>query len=410
MAFNILLKDQFTRFVNKLFPIIYAYGTCSTERDVAAKVVTCNGFVLKTGAKVVIRFTDTGSTNPASGNISLNVNGTGAKEVIIGNSNKTVMTYSYGGEFISNKTHEFMFDGTNWVFLGRDTNTTTGTTYAAGSVPANTTFATNGSVKNAYDSLNSNKAAKTEAIKSITRSGTTFTATRCDDTTFTFSQQDNNNKYKYEASSTSTILQFVKDTQAISAFVGFKIKDTANIFGTGANSWIRGFIYYQNGWDSSYTVDGQGFIMKQDANYPTAVRIGGNGSAASNYSISLYAVINNLTSTSTVQPLSAAQGKALNDKLNTFAKLYGRAEPTASADFTISNSSGYPYIMVVHYDGNSSTSQLDDQLIIPKSIWESSAFFKLGFDDKWITFNRTSATTCHCVGRYYGFIEIYGIL
>ena len=35
-------------------------------------------------------------------------------------------------------------------------------------------------------------AKKTEAIKSISRSGTTFTATRCDDTTFTFTQQDNN--------------------------------------------------------------------------------------------------------------------------------------------------------------------------------------------------------------------------
>ena len=36
------------------------------------------------------------------------------------------------------------------------------------------------------------KAPKSEAIKNITRSGTTFTATRCDDTTFTFTQQDNN--------------------------------------------------------------------------------------------------------------------------------------------------------------------------------------------------------------------------
>ena len=254
------------------------------------------------------------------------------------------------------------------------------------------------------------KALKTEAIKSITRSGTTFTATRCDDTTFTFDQKDDNTRYSYEASSTSTILQFVKDTQAVGFFVGFKIKDTANIFGIGANTWIRGFIYYQNGWNSNYTVDGQGFIMKQDSSCPIPVRIGGNGSTASNYSISLYPAVNNLTSTSTEQPLSAAQGKALNDKLNTFVKLYGRAEPTASANFTISNSSSYPYIMVVHYDGNGSNSQLEDQLIIPKSIWESSAFFKLGFDDKWVTFRRVNATTCYCAGRNYGFIEIYGVL
>lgn len=38
-------------------------------------------------------------------------------------------------------------------------------------------------------------AKKTEAIKSISRSGTTFTATRCDGTTFTFTQQDNNTTY-----------------------------------------------------------------------------------------------------------------------------------------------------------------------------------------------------------------------
>lgn len=39
------------------------------------------------------------------------------------------------------------------------------------------------------------KADKSDAIKNITRSGTTFTATRADDTTFTFTQQDNNTTY-----------------------------------------------------------------------------------------------------------------------------------------------------------------------------------------------------------------------
>lgn len=41
-------------------------------------------------------------------------------------------------------------------------------------------------------------AQKTEAIKNITRSGTTFTATRCDNTTFTFDQQDTNTTYSAE--------------------------------------------------------------------------------------------------------------------------------------------------------------------------------------------------------------------
>lgn len=38
-------------------------------------------------------------------------------------------------------------------------------------------------------------ASKDESIKTITRSGTTFTATRADGTTFTFDQQDNNTTY-----------------------------------------------------------------------------------------------------------------------------------------------------------------------------------------------------------------------
>jgi len=38
---------------------------------------------------------------------------------------------------------------------------------------------------------------KSDAIKSITRSGTTFTATRADGTTFTFTQQDSNTNTTY---------------------------------------------------------------------------------------------------------------------------------------------------------------------------------------------------------------------
>ena len=56
-------------------------------------------------------------------------------------------------------------------------------------------FGTNNYTYYAYSVLTSANydsyaAKKSEAIKSISRSGTTFTATRCDDTTFTFSQQD----------------------------------------------------------------------------------------------------------------------------------------------------------------------------------------------------------------------------
>lgn len=42
-------------------------------------------------------------------------------------------------------------DNTTFTFTQRDNDTTTGTTYAAGSAPNNTTFGTNGSIKNVYD-------------------------------------------------------------------------------------------------------------------------------------------------------------------------------------------------------------------------------------------------------------------
>ena len=42
----------------------------------------------------------------------------------------------------------------------------------------------------ALDTAVTGKAAKADAIKNISRSGLTFTATRCDDTTFTFTQKD----------------------------------------------------------------------------------------------------------------------------------------------------------------------------------------------------------------------------
>ena len=46
-----------------------------------------------------------------------------------------------------------------------DANTTTGTTYAAGNVPANTTFGTNGSIKNVYDSSISNMTGLIKAVR-----------------------------------------------------------------------------------------------------------------------------------------------------------------------------------------------------------------------------------------------------
>lgn len=97
---------------------------CATGRDTAAKVVSLPGFVLKQNARIVVRFTDTGATNPVSGNLTLNVNSTGAKTIIDGHSNNATMTYANAGYFYNNQVCEFVYNGTAWVWLNRDTNTT----------------------------------------------------------------------------------------------------------------------------------------------------------------------------------------------------------------------------------------------------------------------------------------------
>ena len=107
--------------------------TCSTARSTAAKTVALTGFTLTTGAKVTVRFTDTGTSNPSSGNLTLEVNGTGAKEIVDGHTNMTVMTYSNASSFYNNYVAEFVYDGTYWVWINKDSNTI----YTGGSLKTN---------------------------------------------------------------------------------------------------------------------------------------------------------------------------------------------------------------------------------------------------------------------------------
>ena len=102
----------------------YGIINCSTARSTAAKVVALSGFKLYEGARITVRFTDTGSSNPSSGNLSLNVNSTGAKTIVDGHTNKTVLTYSNANYFYNNQVADFVYDGANWVYLNRDKDTT----------------------------------------------------------------------------------------------------------------------------------------------------------------------------------------------------------------------------------------------------------------------------------------------
>lgn len=99
---------------------------CSTARSTAAKKVTITGFSLKTGAHIFVRFTDTGTSNPSSGNLTLEVNSTGAKTIVDGHTNNTALTYSSGFLFYNNTVAEFIYDGTYWVYINRDNDSTTG--------------------------------------------------------------------------------------------------------------------------------------------------------------------------------------------------------------------------------------------------------------------------------------------
>lgn len=90
------------------------YGTCSTVAATADKVVACANFKLVTGARITVKFSITNTAVSPT----LNVNNTGAKSI------------KYNGGAIStnwiaaNSTLEFVYDGTNYNFVGRNDNST----------------------------------------------------------------------------------------------------------------------------------------------------------------------------------------------------------------------------------------------------------------------------------------------
>ena len=99
------------------------YGTCDTAAATAAKVITLSdttGWELKAGTMIAVKFT---ATNSAS-NVTLNVNGSGAKSIYYGNAVYTSTSSAVCG--YANRTNLYIYDGTYWVWLshGVDDNTT----------------------------------------------------------------------------------------------------------------------------------------------------------------------------------------------------------------------------------------------------------------------------------------------
>lgn len=126
-------------------------ATCATGRAAAAKVATLANFVLQVGTSIAVKFTDTaGTANPTTGNLTLNVNGTGAKTIgYFRNGNKAAISHASGNFFYNNATHIFTYDGTFWLCM--DWNADSNATYSnfvksgagakAGLVPAPSTTA-----------------------------------------------------------------------------------------------------------------------------------------------------------------------------------------------------------------------------------------------------------------------------
>lgn len=100
------------------------YGTCSTAAATAAKVITvtdgATNFSLRAGITIVVKFT---ATNTAA-NPTFNVNSTGAKSVWYNTALITTSSLGYAGT--ANRPMQFIYDGTQWVFVGwsYDANTT----------------------------------------------------------------------------------------------------------------------------------------------------------------------------------------------------------------------------------------------------------------------------------------------
>ena len=117
------------------------YAECSTAVNVVAKVISCDGFVLEPGAIIAIRFTSTTTTAPTSGNITLNINGTGAKN-IVPKENNTIYSYAWAWYFSNNRTWLFVYNGTYFICLNQDNNTVSPESFGIGYATCSTAATT----------------------------------------------------------------------------------------------------------------------------------------------------------------------------------------------------------------------------------------------------------------------------
>jgi len=212
-------------------------------------------------------------------------------------------------------------------------------------------------------------------------------------------------------STPSNLAQFVQRTATGSMMVSFRFNDVNNVLGFGASQWIKGYIQYQNAYGGTYDVNGMGIVSIQGGNL-IFIKVTGTGTS---FTVTRRDLTDGTTYNAGSCPDNTTFGtngsiKRVYDSYNRVTKLYGLAGPIGTGNFNMTNSSGYRYILVCEYDGTSSTSQLIDSLLIPRAVWTTSHYLKLGRDSYYISLRRISDTACHVVGSNSAYIEIYGLM
>ena len=127
-------NDFTTSYKNKIDNII-VYCTCTTAAATQVKQITVpEGFTLFTGVIIAVKFTYSNTyKSTASAPVKFNVGNTGEKQVYYAASaaNTGTNTTVYGQ---ANYVHFYMYDGTYWVWISRDVDNDTNTTYSNASL------------------------------------------------------------------------------------------------------------------------------------------------------------------------------------------------------------------------------------------------------------------------------------
>ena len=106
------------------------YGTCTGQAANQTKAVTISedqGFELKTGVLIFVKFDANNSYNATSSNpVKLNVNSTGAKQIYAANTSAPTGTNTtYFGR--TNYINQYIYNGTYWVWNGSSSDNTVNT-------------------------------------------------------------------------------------------------------------------------------------------------------------------------------------------------------------------------------------------------------------------------------------------